>query len=231
MKQEEVFLSSEADEWYKRNASNLLSKSKSEDRIYLAIKKHYPLEMQGKEVLEIGCANGYRLSWLKTDLGASIVGVEPSGLAVLDSRDRYKFSENEIRVDTARSFFVDNESKFDCIIFGHSLYLIDPEDYVEVIHGAMKALNPNGVICIYDFYSQPQSQGYHHKPGIQSYKMQFDKIFTWHPQFKLIYQEIETHNGASSLGNPKEDCALSVIKKVEVSFAFPKLEGDIEKNS
>lgn len=228
MTQENIFLSSEADAWFERNKLGIAEKSSEDDKIFQSIQYFFPNGLTDKRVLEIGCANGYRLRWLKQLLNAEILGVEPSQVAVDEGKQSYLLHEEEIRVATASQFFINNTAQFDLIIFGHSLYLIDPDVYSEIVHGVMKALNSQGYIFIYDFDSPAQRQVYHHRDGIYSYKMPFAELFTWHPQFKMLFKSMESHGGGISVGNCKEDCALSVIRKTDKAFAFPTIAGDIK---
>ena len=43
----------------------------------------------------------------------------------------------------------------------------------------------------------------------------------------LCSKEVRQHKGGISIGDQKEDCALSIIRKVPIKNAFPELTGDI----
>ncbi|EEX30738.1 MULTISPECIES: class I SAM-dependent methyltransferase [Vibrio] len=216
--QKDIFLSSEADQWFKRNIESLKDKLAIDDYLYQNIKK---LDAKGK-VLEVGASIGYRLGWLKSD-GYQVVGIEPSKEAVNYGIANSDLTELELLVGDASTFLDKCVSKFDMIIFGHSLYLMDPEDLPNIVANTMRLLNEDGYIVIFDFDSDPQKNPYHHRENLYSYKMEFDTLFTWNPCFKLISKKIMQHDGSTSVGNKHEDCALSIIKRVDLKHAYPTL--------
>ncbi|NOH63917.1 methyltransferase domain-containing protein [Vibrio sp. RE88] len=222
--QEKIFLSSEADQWFLRNEEVIRSKSKETDHLFQLCSSlaGAGLSLEGMSVLEVGCANGYRLSWLKS-LGCKVKGIEPSAKAVENSIQNEILLEHEIEQNDAASFFDNNEKRFDIILFGHSLYLVDPESYSKIVHGTMSALNEGGYIAIFDFNAVPHKRTYHHKDGVYSYKMKFARMFDWHPQYQLVFQNVLEHNGSLSQGDINEDCALTAIRKISKDNAFPKI--------
>jgi 2-polyprenyl-3-methyl-5-hydroxy-6-metoxy-1,4-benzoquinol methylase len=221
--QSEIFKDSEGNEWYERNRSKISALTSDNDMIFQEVKNIYG-NMKDRSYLEIGCSNGFRLSWMKNVLGAEICGVEPGEKAVEEGQKQYLLSNNEIKHGDALQFFRENVCKFDVIVFGHCLYLIPPQQIPEMVAGAIKALKDDGVCIIFDFDSIPQSLDYCHYTGVVSYKTDFAKYFTWVPFMKLIKKYVVQHKEMSiSKGDPKEDCALSVIKKIPLEYAFPRI--------
>ena len=83
MKQNQIFLESEGDAWHCRNESILKQKNLStDDLIIQEILKIHGAKNNNLKILEIGCGNGYRLEWLKKNIGAKCYGIEPSNQAV-----------------------------------------------------------------------------------------------------------------------------------------------------
>ena len=221
--QSDIFKDSEGNAWYTRNKSKISLKSSNNDMIFQEI-KHFHGNMRDKSYLEIGCSNGFRLSWVKNILGGEVCGVESGKLAVEEGRKQYLLSDGEMIHADASQFFSENSRKFDVIVFGHCFYLIPPQQIPEIISGAIRAIKDGGLVIIFDFDSTPQSTEYCHYAGVVSYKADFAKYFTLFPFMKLIKKNIVQHKDLSiSEGNPKEDCALSVIKKIPLDHAFPRL--------
>lgn len=223
--QTKTFIETEADEWFHRNKNSLDTKSKNTDPLYNKIKECLK-NTEKKHILEVGASNGYRLSWLK-DAGAKVTGVDPSKKAVTQGKEKYKFTNKELITNDALSFLTNETHEYDAIIFGHSLYLIPPHEIPLIVAHSIRILKQDGYIFIFDFDSPHQIQPYHHHEGLYSYKAPFDTYFTWLPTMHLVSKNITQHNGSQSIGNPKENCALTVIKKISIKYAYPKLIGKI----
>ncbi len=221
MIQNEIFKDFEADNWFYRNKEYISSKLSDEDVTFQEMKKFIP-DFKGKSFIEVGCSNGYRLSWIKENSG-KVVGIEPSSKAVEDAKEKFALNENEILCTDASQFFKETNESFDVINFGHCLYLIPPAQIPEIVAGAINSLNTGGYIFIFDFDSAPQRQKYHHTEGVFSYKSRFDEYFTWMPTMHLVKKLVLEHTGDYTKGNPREDCALSIIRKINVANAFPIL--------
>jgi SAM-dependent methyltransferase len=71
---------------------------------------------------------------------------------------------------------------FDIIIFGFCLYLCDREDLFRIASEADRVLGEPGWLLILYFFSPfPKKNVYHFCKGVQSYKMDYRTLFTWHP--------------------------------------------------
>lgn len=178
MIQKEVFLESEGDAWFARNRDVLQNPEHLSDDPVLKF-----LDRQTKRperVLEIGCADGWRLSELLRRYGAKCYGVDPSAEAV-----RNACAGVQIRQGTADALPFDDES-FDLVIFGFCLYLCDPKDYFKIAAEADRVLKAGGMISIYDFDTPyPYANDYSHLDGVVSHKMEFPRMFTWQPAYTL----------------------------------------------
>ncbi len=99
-------------------------------------------------VLEVGCAFGFSLEWLKRDFGCQVYGIEPSSEAV----ERCRQGDVPIIAGTAEEYLVghqpaDDEERYDVILFRHVLdTLVDP---VGVISGARDFLKDDGILAVY----------------------------------------------------------------------------------
>ena len=107
----------------------------------------------------------------------------------------------------------DNES-FDIVIFGFCLYLCDREDLFRIAGEADRVLRKPGWLMIMDFYSPiPHARSYHYYPSMQSYKMDYRSLFTWHPDYECLSHKVRNHGDASYTDNPEEWVAISVLRK------------------
>ena len=232
--QESIFESTEGDNWFQRNKNYLEGKQKQDDIVYNYLNANSEL-VRRKSVLEIGCCTGYRLRWLRDDFEALCYGFDPSGAAIAQGIKEYGFTHDQLfkpenLVDLWNRFKLLEKfgpQSLDTIIFGFSLYLSSPSLQTAIVAQIDRLLKVNGTIIIVDFDSIPQRNRYEHVKDkeIYSYKCQWSKIFTGFPTYMLVYKStcMHCHTGVGN-GDPKEQVALSVIKKISVNFAFPELK-------
>jgi ubiquinone/menaquinone biosynthesis C-methylase UbiE len=208
-KQKEIFLESEGDNWFFRNKKALDTAPEHMDYLLQEILSIVPAGNNNREVLEIGCGNGKRLKALKQN-GFGVTGLDPSKAAIEEA------GSNGVNayVGTADKLpFKDNE--FDILVFGFCLYLCDREDLFMIAAEANRVLKNDGYIFIRDFYTKNEyANDYHHLEGIKSYKMNYSRLFEWHPNYFLIKQEVGTHNGFEQTTDKNEWVAISVLRKI-----------------
>ena len=80
-RQKDVFLATEADEWFSRNVEALQSVDWSRDPVCMRLATLAP-SAHGLRVLEIGCGDGSRLQQLASGGAHRVFGVDPSEKAV-----------------------------------------------------------------------------------------------------------------------------------------------------
>lgn len=210
MKQKEIFLQSEGDAWFTRNKQGIARrKLPDDDALLQELLDFLPVNTRGVKVLEVGCGDGARLAWLKDNLNADCYGVEPSVQAVAAARAK---GINALQ-GTAEALPFDNQS-FDIVIFGFCLYLCDREDLFRIANEADRVLRSPGWLMIMDFFSPtPRARTYYHCPGVQSYKMDYRALFTWHPDYECMTHKIRHHGEASYTDDSNEWVAVSVLRK------------------
>lgn len=178
--QREIFNESEGDAWFRRNEAALTVRDWAKDPVCIKI-----IELQNSrnnlKILEIGCGDGGRLSYLSKTLGSEVFGIDPSGESV------QKAVKNEVFAFKATA---DNlpfaDLTFDVVIFGFCLYLCDDNDLFRIVSEANRVLKSESWLLILDFESRsPVYRPYHHKQGIKSRKMDFKEMFLWHPSYTL----------------------------------------------
>lgn len=185
MKQKTAWLESEGNAYWERNASAAASRRLPEDDSVLMALLEIPGLSRNSAVLEIGCGEASRLSWLQENRGMICYGVEPSAWAVGAARDR----NVDVRQGTADSLPFDDDM-FDIVIFGWCLYLCDREDLFRIACEADRVLrNPAWLLILEYFNPAATKREYHHRPGVFSYKMDYRKLFTWNPGYTEFYQK------------------------------------------
>ena len=102
------------------------------------------------------------------------------------------------------------------MIFGFCLYLCDREDLFRIASEADRVLRPPGWLMIMDFYSpEPRARTYQHRLDVQSYKMDYGSLFTWHPDYEIMTHKVRHHGDANYTDAPDEWVASSVLRKYQ----------------
>jgi len=210
MKQKDVFLESEGNAWFERNAKLLASrKLPDSDPALMEILKLDIAAKKGSKILEIGCGDGTRLAWLKEHRGFDCYGVEPSAQAVQAATARGITA----RQGTAEELPFADKS-FDIVVFGFCLYLCDRDDLFRVAYEADRVLKNPGWLLILDFYSPvPLKREYHHRSGLFSHKMDYRTLFTWNPGYTNYSHQVRHHSNADFTDDQTEWTATSLLRK------------------
>lgn len=210
MKQKDIFLESEGDAWLSRNERALVSRQlPKSDPLLLEITNLDPPPEEGMKLLEIGCGDASRLSWLQENCGISCYGLDPSSRAVEVATQRGV----DARQGTADQLPFDDQM-FDLVVFGFCLYLCDREDLFRIACEADRVLADPGWLIILDFYSPRHVKGrYHHCPGVFSYKMDYRSLFMWHPAYHTVLHRVRHHLEDRYTDDPEEWVATSVLRK------------------
>lgn len=209
MKQKEIFLSGEGDQWFERNHNYISGKDYSSDPVIQAIKKIHLTYEKPVRVLEIGCSEGKRLKYIRNNFNAEVFGIEPSTKAVEIARS----DGIDCHIGTADLLPFDNSS-FDIVIFGFCLYLCDEPDLFKIAQEADRVSKEKSWVIINDFYTKsPYKNNYTHAYGVKSHKMDYSSIFTWNPSYTCFFHEIYDH-GKGGFTDRKDDwVVISVLRK------------------
>lgn len=211
--QKSTFLSGEGDAWFERNFAALGHKGQD-----LVVSELLNLQVRPKSVAEIGCGEGERLSLLRGKFGSRCWGFDPSAKAV--SHGRATYPDITFEIGTADTIDLP-DSSVDTLIFGFCLYLADPKDYFRIAAEADRVLIEGGLVVILDFSPRHVFKNpYSHQPGVFAHKMDFSKLFTWNPAYRLVSRRYTEH-GASFTFDENESICLDFIKK-DLTRAFPK---------
>jgi SAM-dependent methyltransferase len=215
MNQNKIFLKSEGDAWYKRNSriisNNLLKKDILLIQLENIIKK---IKNKKINILEVGCSNGRILNYLKLRFPkVHVFGLEPSKLAI-----KNKLSNKIIIKHGVANKMPFQNKKFDFLIFGFCLYLCDSTDLINIVQEANRVTKSVSYIAIDDFFSKKiKYYNYHHKKGILTRKMDYSKIFLWHPFYSLFFKKIFTYEGITKKNkNLTNTRSVFILKKREL---------------
>ncbi|MBT5996066.1 MAG: class I SAM-dependent methyltransferase [Candidatus Marinimicrobia bacterium] len=213
--QKEVFLKSEADQWFDRNKESYKIR-KAEGNISLQFLKS--IKLSPNKILEIGCSNGNRLVLLKDTFNSDCWGIDPSSKAISEGKKMYP--EISLHVGTADSLPFESDS-FDTIIFGFCLYLCDRNDLFKIAYEVDRCLKNEGTLIIEDFSPPfPYKNKYSHLDGIYSYKMDYSKMFNWNPNYSEIANIAYSHSGFQERDIPNEKVSTIVLRK-NSKYAYP----------
>jgi|SRR5215468_7270536 len=178
MLQKEIFLKGEGQAWLERNRDKL----GQNDSVSEFIEAH---GLMPTSVLEVGCADGWRLEKLeKKYRRCQIAGIDPSGAREWIARGT---------ADDLKSFFGDGE--FDLVIYGFCLYLCDPQDYFKIAAEGDRVLKDGGHILIHDFYiddfgdEHDTKTPYEHKKGVWSYRVYWPSLWCGMPFYREVDQK------------------------------------------
>ena len=213
MKQKEIFLGGEADAWFDRNHQELQSKAFGlSDPVVESLSnivEQSEYAGAGLKVLEIGCGEANRLAWLAEHLGADVYGLEPSSKAVELARKK------GVRAEHGTADHLPFESgSFDVVIFGFCLYLCDREDLFKIAQEADRVLKKKAWLIISDFFSPIHvSRDYQHKQGVYSFKMDYRKLFSWHPGYTCYLHQLDHHGQKGFTDDAQEWVSTSVLRK------------------
>jgi len=211
VKQRDAFLESEGDAWFRRNVTPVTPHAAPQTDSLLREILELPARhcLPGTKVLEIGCGDGARLSWLKDNRGFHCSGIDPSAEAVAAAQARGIAAFR----GTADSLPFDDRA-FEIVIFGFCLYLCDREDLFRIASEADRVLRSPGWLLILDFYSPATlKREYHHRRGLFSYKMDYRTLFTWHPAYTSYSHKLRHHSEQGYTDDTTEWVATSVLRK------------------
>jgi ubiquinone/menaquinone biosynthesis C-methylase UbiE len=212
VKQKDIFLQGEGDAWFERNRAAIKQREFDQfhDPVVAAVQRCMScVPVQQGKLLEVGCGEGGRLQWIEQNLGVECHGLDPSEKAVAAACGR---GIHAIQGTAEQLPFNDHE--FDFVVFGFCLYLCDRDDLFKIAQEAHRVLKPEAWLLIHDFFSRaPSSRMYHHRNGVNSYKMDYRSLFAWHPSYECFSHDVTHHGADLYTDDVNEWVGLSVMRK------------------
>jgi SAM-dependent methyltransferase len=172
-------LESEADAWLERNRDKLGAR----DRVSEVIEE---IRLIPGRVLEIGCANGWRLAKLRDKYNCEVFGVEPSRQGCIEA------AAKRVPVAQSSAAVLPVPGLFDVVIYGFCLYLTDPADWLRIAAEGDCLLKHGGALIIHDFAEtmMPYARRYEHRDDMLAYHIDFAKLWMAHPLYTMITRKI-----------------------------------------
>lgn len=210
--QKDIFLESEGDAWFQRNRQAIAAGAGARnDSILECLSKikNSSLSPVKVELLEVGCSDGWRLEWIQNNWGVACSGIDPSSKAVQSGADK------GVRcVQGTADSLPFKDASFDVLVYGFCLYLCDRADLFKIAAEGHRVLKPDGWIVIKDFFSPtPLEREYHHHAGIVSHKMDYRRLFDWHPAYSVYHHEVRHHAGEGITDEQQEWVSVSILRK------------------
>jgi len=167
-----TFIETEGNAWFARNRERLGAHDPVSEMID-------ELGLNPKSVLEIGCANGWRLKKLYELYGCEVRGIDVSAAAV-EARE-----VPTIQVGWADALPYLNRS-FDLVIFGFCLYVTDPSEWLRIAAESDRVLKHGGHIIIHDFADEGRdfARHYKHRSGVFAYHVNWRRFWLAHPWYR-----------------------------------------------
>ena len=213
IQQKKIFLKSEANRFYKRNIERLGKINYKKHEIAIELQKYLKLKKNKINLLEIGCCDAGLINFISQKYNKiKCYGIDPSSLAIKSQKN----INLKLKIGTADKLLFEKDL-FDIVIYNFCLYLCDDDDLIKIVSEADRVLKKNGTIFILDFYHKDTKYiKYIHQKGIYSRKMDYSKLFTWHPNYQLKkirkfkHENKNMHYKDSNLNTT----SLYVIKKI-----------------
>lgn len=216
LSQKETFKSSEGDNYYGRNKLKFgeALRTWENDPVIRAISN---LNLHPESILEIGCGNGWRLEILARKCQAKCFGIDPSGEAIKEGMRSFP----DLLLNQATADAIPYGDRFfDLVICGFCLYLCDRRDLFKIAYEVDRVLQDYSALMILDFYPPfPYRNTYAHRPGIFSFKMKYADLFTWNPDYFVMYHQTFAHP-MEKIDLPDERVSVTMLQK-DVRRAYP----------
>lgn len=212
--QDSVFASGEGDAWFDRNKERL---GVAPDPVLAMMTKHV---LRPRRVLEVGCANGWRLATTQEAFGADCYGIDVSQDAIADGHNRY----HEL-IDLQHGF-ADNlpypDSWFDLTICHFVLHWVDRSTLLAVLAEMDRVTKMGGHIVIGDFLPyRPTKTPYHHTTGLWTYGLDYARVLIDISMYRRVDRTVFAHGGGKI--TPYNRSAVTLLQK-EDGYALAGLK-------
>ena len=206
--QNKVFCDGEGNAWWHRNRDYLNSAE--------AIERDWPLkllernDLKPKRVLEVGCANGWRLKEVVRRYGARCAGFDASAVAVAEGKGT---PDKEPGVHLWVGDAVDGSNYhagyqgYDLVIVNFVLHWVDRGSLLGVVRNVDDALGMGGHLIIGDFWPGvwPHAflkRRYHHRQDVEvwTYKADYAALFRATGMYRGIDQQIIDYATGEAIG-------------------------------
>jgi len=203
--------------WFYRNKKNIINHN-DDEYINELIRIN---NLKAKNILEIGCSNGYKLIKYKELLKSNnCFGVDLSKEAILDGKKRYK----NLKLLNLSSLDINKiKLNFDLIICGFFLYQLDRNLIFQQFDLIYKKLNKNGYLLIRDFdpLFKHTNTDFNNKK-LRTFKMNYDNLLTESGLFELIYKFKYKTTTTDKRKFKSDKISYSLFRKIDFIESYPE---------
>jgi SAM-dependent methyltransferase len=203
MIQDEVFRLREGDCWFNRNQHALVNKEKIDYPFYMLNLLRDKDKV--KSVLELGCADGWRLNKLRKvfNQDCKFFGVDASDQAIQAGLKQYPDLKLALGVLSSVPF----KKSYDIVIVNFVLHWIDRSTLAKSIAEIDRLTRDGGFLVIGDFFPDyPQRRFYHHCPD--------DSVYTYKQDYTKIFESLGTYKQIANL-TYDHDCTQTPLQPCE----------------
>lgn len=235
--QDHFYKKKEADEffdrWVKNNNneySSILNKRMRKEKLNILNCLKSNIDLNKKNILEIGCFVGDLLFYLKKNFNCKVNGIDASKKACNLSKKIFDLKiENKIFIES-KYFIINkyNSQKFDLIICDDVLSWMDRKNIIQTLFTIDYLLKEGGYLFIkdYDVKKNFCFKNHHHpEKNIFSFKQKggHKSFYIWTGNYKLVYEKLfitSKYQKVKIKDNQANTWSYSIIQK-QKKFTHP----------
>lgn len=218
MSQDDIFMSDEGNQWFKRNKNAIVDQNRFDWPINI-IESLKEKEKIGR-ILELGCANGWRLARIKDmfQRNVELYGSDASKEAITDGMNRYP----DLKLKQGLLSEISFDVMFDLVIVHFVFHWVDRKSLVKSIAEIDRVICDQGLLIVGDFLPDfPQKRPYHPLPGqdVFTYKQDYANIFKAFGTYSEIFRVTFNSDRITQYlgGNPSDErgCCCLLQKSLD----------------
>lgn len=179
MSQTQIFIDHAGDDWFERNERKLGQRDPVSDALVQR-------GIVPRRVLEIGCANGWRMKKFKQLFGCEVSGIDPAKRAIWQAQSTPGLAGGDFRRGWADSLPFE-DGAFDMVVYGFCLYVTEPKDWFQIVAEGNRVLADDGYIVVHDFadHQTPHAVKYEHADDVLAYHVNFAGLWLINPLYRM----------------------------------------------
>ncbi len=208
------WVTGEGSAWWERNREALHDPARiARDHTLLMLDSIQP---RPNRLLEIGCADGWRLEEIRKRYGTTCFGTDVADNAIVEGRGLYP----RLILNRTASHEKQPSVPMDVIILAFTLHWVDRFWLPWTVAQADSLIWPGGHIIVTDFMPDvPTKVRYHHRTDVElwTYKQDYSACFTALGTYREVDRLVFSHaTGEIGDCDPYNRCAAVLLRKEEV---------------